>query len=325
MIITGDGRTFLDKICDEVDECFGKCIDLRILSLREGQTVFRDGYMPVYDRYDDIGPLGGLISILEKAVSEGIDACLIIACDMINYTAEEIRRICELIVEGLSNREISIRIMKEFNTDSMSEGYIRIIRYCSPIYQPELWKIVKEYKDRFPNRTNRHSTETIEKICSGLNRGLRASEIAEEVGLTNDKKFRALLSRIRSKLIYTEISDKYAGINSINNGKIITSVLAEKIYVMSHQGYKPAEIAKAIASVHALGQREGGLALCHRISQRSSRRGNRRVNRGGRVNALRSARVHKSYEKYGNKDKPYKQTISFLHINHILLTYKRVL
>ncbi|MBR1507520.1 MAG: molybdenum cofactor guanylyltransferase [Eubacterium sp.] len=95
MIITGDGRTFLDKICDEVDECFGKCIDLRILSLREGQTVFRDGYMPVYDRYDDIGPLGGLISILEKAVSEGIDACLIIACDMINYTAEEIRRICE--------------------------------------------------------------------------------------------------------------------------------------------------------------------------------------------------------------------------------------
>lgn len=95
MIIEGDGRTFLDKICDEADACFGDCIAARYLSVRRGQDLSRDGFFAVEDKYDDIGPLGGLISVLTAASDAGMDAVLILACDMIRYTEDEIRRICD--------------------------------------------------------------------------------------------------------------------------------------------------------------------------------------------------------------------------------------
>lgn len=95
MIIEGDGRTFLDKICDETDACIGDCIAARYLSVRRGQDLSRDGFLVVEDKYDDIGPLGGLISVLTAASDAGMDAVLILACDMIRYTEDEIRRICD--------------------------------------------------------------------------------------------------------------------------------------------------------------------------------------------------------------------------------------
>ncbi len=94
LIIKGDGRTFLDRMCDEVDNCFGKCLCGRYLSVRKGQFGKRNGYMSVEDKYDDIGPMGGLVSVLSKAASDGCDAVLLLACDMINYTDREIMRIC---------------------------------------------------------------------------------------------------------------------------------------------------------------------------------------------------------------------------------------
>ncbi len=96
MVIEGDGRTFLDKVCDEVDMCTGSCIGARFLSVRKGQETDREGYICVEDEYEDIGPLGGMIPVLKKAGEYGMDAVLFIACDMISYDKEEISSICGL-------------------------------------------------------------------------------------------------------------------------------------------------------------------------------------------------------------------------------------
>ena len=95
MIIPGSDMTFLDHICNEVDSCFGGCLYKRYLSVRKGQLRERKGYLSVEDIYDDIGPLGGLVSVLKRASVDGCDALLLLACDMIRYKGEEIKRICE--------------------------------------------------------------------------------------------------------------------------------------------------------------------------------------------------------------------------------------
>ena len=94
VVIPGDGRTFLDRICDEVDACFGEYLCERYLSVRKGQKRIREGYTLVEDEYDDIGPLGGLASVLERASDDGCHAVLLLACDMICYTRNEIANIC---------------------------------------------------------------------------------------------------------------------------------------------------------------------------------------------------------------------------------------
>ena len=94
VVIEGDGRTFLEKICDEVDACINDHICLRYLSVRKGQKTGRDGYVSIEDKYDDIGPLGGIISVLERAGEDGLDAVLFLACDMIRYNSEEITSVC---------------------------------------------------------------------------------------------------------------------------------------------------------------------------------------------------------------------------------------
>lgn len=96
VVIEGDGRTFLEKICDEVDLCPDNLICARYLSVRKGQGTERKGYITVEDKYDDIGPLGGIISVLERAGEDGIDAVLFLACDMIRYDRDEIASICSL-------------------------------------------------------------------------------------------------------------------------------------------------------------------------------------------------------------------------------------
>ena len=95
IVIPEDGRTFLDRICDEIDKCYGECLQGRYLSVRKGQKKSRDGYSAAEDKYDDIGPLGGLISVLMKAREDGYDAVLLLACDMIYYGSSEIKIICQ--------------------------------------------------------------------------------------------------------------------------------------------------------------------------------------------------------------------------------------
>ena len=94
IVIPKDGRTFLDRICDEVDVCFGTCLCKRYLSVRKGQTRAKDGFIVVEDEYDGIGPLGALVSVLNRAAEDKCDAVLLLACDMICYPASEIIKIC---------------------------------------------------------------------------------------------------------------------------------------------------------------------------------------------------------------------------------------
>ena len=94
IMIEGDGRTFLEKICDELDLSDEIFSGRKYLSVRKGQKITRTGYVSVEDRYDDIGPLGGILSVLEAAKRDGCDGVLVLACDMIHYTRHEAEGIC---------------------------------------------------------------------------------------------------------------------------------------------------------------------------------------------------------------------------------------
>ena len=95
VIIPGDGRTFLDRICDETDVVFPEHVSGRYLSVRGDQNIARDGFKIVTDRFGDTGPLGGIASVLMEAERDGFDAVLMIACDMTAYDHKEIIKICE--------------------------------------------------------------------------------------------------------------------------------------------------------------------------------------------------------------------------------------
>ena len=95
VVIPGDGRTFLDRICDEIDHVYPSVISGRYISLRADQNIERDGYKCVCDRYEAIGPLGGIASVLADAKRDGFDAILILACDLTAYDCREIINICD--------------------------------------------------------------------------------------------------------------------------------------------------------------------------------------------------------------------------------------
>lgn len=162
------------------------------------------------------------------------------------HTKGEIIRICQLIIEGKSNREIAETIMKEFGLSDYTEGYVRIIRYCSPIYQPKEWEIVKQYKDQFPdNGKRRYSEEDIENMCKLLSENKDPKEIAEILDLEDTKEFRATLSNLRSRNIYDHITAKYPNIG-LKNKRKFTDDEATTIYLLAHKGYKSPEIAKEL-------------------------------------------------------------------------------
>ena len=95
VIIPGDGRTFLDRMCDEIDRVYPSVIRGRYISMRSDQNIEREGYKCVCDRYEAIGPLGGIASALADAKRDGFNAVLMLACDMTAYNCQEIINICE--------------------------------------------------------------------------------------------------------------------------------------------------------------------------------------------------------------------------------------
>ena len=126
------------------------------------------------------------------------------------HSDEENERICQLICDGFNNVDIVDKIYQEFG-QSITEGYVRIIRYCNKDYQPALWNIVRKYKDNFPSRKAAlvNNENDIHRICQMMQDNKSQNEIAEAVGMENNVQFRALLSRIRAKTIYPHITEKY--------------------------------------------------------------------------------------------------------------------
>ena len=94
VVIPDDGRTFLERICDEVDITYPDPIAVRYISARSGQDIKREGYTVVPDSFEGIGPAGGIASVLKRAEEDGVDAVLFLACDLIRYDHSEIIRIC---------------------------------------------------------------------------------------------------------------------------------------------------------------------------------------------------------------------------------------
>ncbi|MCR5508699.1 MAG: molybdenum cofactor guanylyltransferase [Lachnospiraceae bacterium] len=95
VVIDGDGRTFLEKVCCEIDRAYlSGVICKRYLSVRKGQETSMEGYVRTEDAFDGIGPLAGLISVLKRARSDGAGSVIILACDMIGYTYDELTGIC---------------------------------------------------------------------------------------------------------------------------------------------------------------------------------------------------------------------------------------
>ena len=92
---TPDGRTFLDRICDEIDSVYKSVLSGRYISSRSDQSVRRNGYTVVHDMYEAIGPVGGIASVLMSAKQEGFDAVLVLACDLVGYDRDEIINICK--------------------------------------------------------------------------------------------------------------------------------------------------------------------------------------------------------------------------------------
>ncbi|MCR5687935.1 MAG: NTP transferase domain-containing protein [Lachnospiraceae bacterium] len=95
VVIPGDGRTFLDRMCDEIDHVYPSVVRGRYISMRPDQNIEREGYKCVCDRYEAIGPLGGIASVLADAKRDRFDAVLMLACDMTAYDSQEIINICE--------------------------------------------------------------------------------------------------------------------------------------------------------------------------------------------------------------------------------------
>ena len=94
IIIEGDGRTFLEKICSEADSTYPDVISGRYLSVRSDQDTEMPGYKNVTDMFEKTGPIGGIASVLLRAEKDGFDAVLFLACDLIRYDRDEITGIC---------------------------------------------------------------------------------------------------------------------------------------------------------------------------------------------------------------------------------------
>ena len=166
--------------------------------------------------------------------------------DVTRHSEEEIIMICELIIQGLSDKEIKDICMRDFGHTKYSEGYIRIIRYCNPKYQPELWEIVKDYKDKFPDRTKRNFTdEQIDIMFEYLNIHAKPPVIAEALGIPDDRKLRITLSQIRQGKIKPEKLKDYPNITK-ENRRTLTEEEADRIWILKKQGLTARQISEAI-------------------------------------------------------------------------------
>ena len=78
--IGGEKTTFLEHLCKEFSG-----FEHKYLSVNRSQSICIPGYVLIKDEYDEIGPVGGIYSVLKRA---DVDALLIVACDMPRFSKE---------------------------------------------------------------------------------------------------------------------------------------------------------------------------------------------------------------------------------------------
>jgi hypothetical protein len=123
------------------------------------------------------------------------------------HSADEIRRIAEMLVNNKSYKEI--REALGYPNDDKTEKFLTAIATRSK------WRhITKHYNFTTHDKNNirKYSEETVMKICECIENGFRNCEIIEELEITDKKevkKYLSLIHRIKKKTAFKEISQLY--------------------------------------------------------------------------------------------------------------------
>lgn len=121
----------------------------------------------------------------------------------VRHSEEEIRIICELLSQGYTNEDISLKIKNDFNYD-ISPGFIKTIRYGNKNWL----HIIQEYS--FPCKLHRpYSESDVHLLCTLLEQNKSFSEIATIMEREVNESFRNFVNSVRNGYTYTEISSQY--------------------------------------------------------------------------------------------------------------------
>lgn len=168
-IVLENGETFLQRICRECETYNEKYISINISQHDIDTFASEKGFFVVEDEYEDIGPMGGILSILKKIRSEAV---LVIAVDMINVKKEHIDRMllnydgekALVSISGNGSEPLFSVFSKKCIPEisfQISKGEYSLRKYISETeYKSVLW----ENDDIFENINSLETNGTIQLI-----------------------------------------------------------------------------------------------------------------------------------------------------------------
>lgn len=80
----GKPETMLERAVRELD-----FFEDKYLSMNKEQTYSFPNWQNVIDEFEQIGPMGGILSLLNKANAQGVDAVMVVAVDMPGFSRKE--------------------------------------------------------------------------------------------------------------------------------------------------------------------------------------------------------------------------------------------
>lgn len=95
----GKETTFLKHLCEEFSG-----FENRFISVNANQKYEVEGYETVTDEYEEIGPLGGICSVLKRS---GTEAVVFVACDMPKLS----KRAVEYLIEHWDGSNVCIAVV----------------------------------------------------------------------------------------------------------------------------------------------------------------------------------------------------------------------
>jgi len=81
LLTVSDNETMLQRLCRRLND-----FEYKYISVNENQPYQVEGYSTIIDEYKQIGPIGGIVSVLKKTQAKMV---IFVACDMPLYTIKE--------------------------------------------------------------------------------------------------------------------------------------------------------------------------------------------------------------------------------------------
>lgn len=138
-------------------------------------------------------------------------------------------------------------LVKEMVALTFKEGFnpdkhrVTPMYYSKPSYYLNNMRIVNDGPiGRYPSLFEPYM---VEKICQMMSNGMSNEQITQELGLEWSKPLKDFFTGLRCRRIYTDISDRYPNIPTVNK-KAMSEEQAEQIYLLSMEGKRPREIAE---------------------------------------------------------------------------------